>query len=204
MNLRSPWTSADAVAPDSAETQSHSPGTHGFDAGSRRAVGVAALVVVLAAGFAVLATRGGSTASRPQPEITVAMAQRVVPAIWRKREFARANDNERALAEVDSGPELRRDDSVTRGARDMGLSTERVVRPLGPFSIAIRGGAGFPESFLAAVQTTNQFSSGPSSNTPEGGETALLVFRKPTRTAPWKVAMETAYEGTLEELGPEN
>jgi hypothetical protein len=173
--------------------------------GPRLALALVGLVIVLTTLAALLATRGsgGSSATKPtQPAITGAAAERVLESVWPKRELARTNDNEHALAEVDIGPELRRDISVTQNARDRGIWSERVVRPLGKTEIAIGKQAGYPASFMAAVQTTAQISSGPSSHRPEGVSTALLVFRKPSPTASWKVAMETSYEGTLEELLP--
>ncbi len=169
-------------------------------AAARAAAYVSVLVVVAI----VLATRHGSTSgTSPQPVITVAGAEQVLVDLWPKREAARTSDDVRALGEVDSGAELRRDLSVTLDARDAGSWSERVIRPLGAKMIAVSDPAGYPASFIAAVQTTNQFSSGPSSHKPEGIDTTLLVFVKPSKTAHWSVALETGYSGTLEELSPE-
>jgi hypothetical protein len=117
--------------------------------------------------------------------------------VWAKRELLRTGDDVAGLATVDAGPELARDTALSVQAHDIGQWSQRVLRPLGPFVTYVPFQTAFPASFLAVVQTSGQWSRSLSNRTAEGRDAALLVLSKTSASAPWRVAMETNYEGTI-------
>jgi len=131
------------------------------------------------------------------PIITHRAARQVLASVWAKRERDRSIDELQALAGVDVGPELQLDSGVALEARDAGWWSRRVERPLGPSVVVVPYETDYPASFLAIVETTSQWSRSERSHVPRGHEVALLVFTKTGSAAPWRVAMETRYNGSL-------
>jgi hypothetical protein len=169
----------------------------------RSVLAVVFVVVVGMLAFRVIRHgRGGAAQSGVQSAIvTPAAAQQVLASVWAKRELARTNDDTRGLAAVDTGPELARDMSLTVEAHDGGYWSQRVQRPLTSLALYVPFQTSFPASFLAVVQTTSQWSRSLATHTPEGRDAALLVLSKTSASAPWRVAMETHYSGTISESG---
>ncbi|HEY4896317.1 MAG TPA: hypothetical protein VII01_09530 [Solirubrobacteraceae bacterium] len=159
---------------------------------------LAALAALLPAALAFAIPHGGSASGRG-PVITPTAARLVLAAVWGKRELARTSDDADAIKALDTSPELARDMSVTIEARDRGGWSQRVQRPLERSVVLVPQQMRFPASFLAVVQTTSQWSASPVSHTPAGLATALLVFTRASRSATWRVAMETNYHGTIEQ-----
>jgi hypothetical protein len=159
---------------------------------------MATLIVVVAV-FAVVQL--DRTAASPVkvigPVITPSAARQVLASVWAARELARTDDNVSALAAVDAGVELTRDMGVTLDAQGEDHWSQRVRRPFGSNSVFVPFQTTFPASFLAVVETTSQWSSSPTSHEPEGLATVLLVLTKASRSARWRVAMETSYHGTI-------
>lgn len=127
-------------------------------------------------------------------------ARRVLIAVWAARERARTTDNANGLRHVDTAVELERELGVTADARKAGLWSLRVQRPFGPNLVAVPRRSGFPQSFLAAVQTSGEWALSPTDHRPSGIETDLLVFSRASAAATWRVAMETRYRGPLADL----
>jgi hypothetical protein len=170
--------------------------------GGSQANGIAAwasAIALIVAMAAVLAARIGlgSASGTANAVITPASAREVLADVWAQRELARTEDNPAAIEAIDTGPELTRDMGITREAQDEGVWSQRVQRPFGPSAVFVPYQTSYPASFLAAVQTTSQWSSSPASDTPEGLATALLVLTKASASAPWRVAMETRYEHAI-------
>jgi hypothetical protein len=164
---------------------------------------IAALVVVA---IVLVATNAISTSSAVRATgqvVTQKEAEQVLRQVWRERELARANDDVGALEAIDTGAELDRDVGDTLGARDRGVASHRVARPLGPTTsveLTIPPPSKLPPYFLAAVQTTAPWRQWPSERAHERQTTVLLVLTKASTHAPWRVAMETGGVGSLQEL----
>jgi hypothetical protein len=174
---------------------------------------ILAVAVLLVVGLSLLAalrpghgrssSRASARIARSAPASTVsiitpAAARQVLLRVWAMRELARTTDNKRALAKLDTGVELKRDMGVTFIANGEGEWSQRARRPLGRSALVVSHQSSFPASFLAIVETTNQWARSQSSHTPAAGRyTTLLVFTKTSAAAPWRVAMETDYEGTF-------
>jgi len=160
---------------------------------------ILAALILGASVFAVLRLDAGFASPAPGSVISPTAARGVLATVWAKRERLRTNDYTAGLAAVDTGPELARDTSVGAEAHDTGAWSQRVLRPIRDSAVFVPLQTTYPASFLAAVQTTSQWSRSPTSTTPEGDEAALLVLTKTNRSAPWRVAMETGYKGSIME-----
>lgn len=163
---------------------------------------VACAVIAVAAAVA-LHRNVGSQVRPAGPVISVAGAERVLAQIWPQREMARADNNAATLSRLDTGAELKRDLSVIVESRDQPRGSGRVARPLTLSLVALSSVRQFPASFLAVVQTTPQYVQR-SAREARQPVTVLLVVTKTSSKSRWRVAMETSYQGTLEEVGPEN
>ncbi len=127
-------------------------------------------------------------------------ARRVLIAVWAARETARTSDDAPALRRLDAGVELERDLGVTYDNRRQGLWSRRVKRPLGPNLVVVPRQSRFPNSFLAAMQTSGEWALSATDHTPSGVETDLLVFTRANRASTWRVAGESRFPGPLTKL----
>jgi hypothetical protein len=162
---------------------------------------VVAVVAALIAGWTMLSMghvprRAGALAQNPV--ITPGQASTVVRNLWSQREAALTNDSSEALAAVDTASALAADLSVTTEARDGGRWSQRVRRPLGEVALFVPSQSHFPASFLAAVQSTAQYSDARWHMRPEGHDVVLLVLTEESPMSTWHVALETSYHGRLD------
>ena len=155
----------------------------------------AGIVALLVAGGG-LGAAASAASSASEALVTPSQARAELTSLWAAREAARSAGDSAALRVIDMGAARDRDIGLISYARGERLPEPWAKRPLGPSVVVVPFQTHYPISFLAFVETREEYAAyttGPAAQI--GFETVMLVVVKSSPSARWRVANESHYGG---------